>query len=101
MRRAVLLLLALVLGLCAPLLAAAQQDPKVLDRINNQIVQSTAPGSPWPWWAHRPTPILQYTFVAAGVSNRTWDVTMPTTPGSYEFGLLFINTYTVAARSPW
>jgi hypothetical protein len=43
---------------------------------------------------------LQYTFVAAGVSNRTWDVIMPTTPGSYEFRLLFINTYTVAARSP-
>jgi hypothetical protein len=31
---------------------------------------------------------------------RTWDVIMPTTPGSYEFRLLFINTYTVAARSP-
>ena len=43
---------------------------------------------------------LQYTFVAAGVSNRTWDVIMPTAPGSYEFRLLFINTYTVAARSP-
>jgi trimeric autotransporter adhesin len=43
---------------------------------------------------------LQYTFVAAGVSNRTWDVIMPTSPGSYEFRLLFINTYTVAARSP-
>ena len=43
---------------------------------------------------------LQYTFVAAGVSNRTWDVIMPTTAGSYEFRLLFINTYTVAARSP-
>jgi hypothetical protein len=25
---------------------------------------------------------------------------MPTTPGSYEFRLLFINTYTVPARSP-
>jgi hypothetical protein len=37
MRRAVLLLLALVLGLCAPLPAAAQQDPVVLDRINAQI----------------------------------------------------------------
>jgi hypothetical protein len=43
---------------------------------------------------------LQYTFVAAGVSNRTWDVIMPTAPGSYEFRLLCINTYTVAARSP-
>ena len=38
--------------------------------------------------------------MAAGVSNRTWDVIMPTAPGCYEFRLLFINTYTVAARSP-
>jgi hypothetical protein len=38
--------------------------------------------------------------VAAGVSNRTWDVIMPTAPGCYEFRLLFMNTYTVAARSP-
>jgi hypothetical protein len=37
MRRAVLFLLVLVLGLCAPLPAAAQQDPVVLDRINAQI----------------------------------------------------------------
>ncbi len=37
MRRAVLLLLALGLGLCAPLPAAAQQDPAVLDRINARI----------------------------------------------------------------
>ena len=34
MRRAVLLLLALAFGLCAPLPAAAQQDPAVLDSIN-------------------------------------------------------------------
>ena len=37
MRRAVLLLLALAFGLCAPLPAAAQQDPAVLDRINARI----------------------------------------------------------------
>jgi hypothetical protein len=43
---------------------------------------------------------LQYTFVTVGLSNRTWDVIIPPTPGSYEFRLLFINTYTVAARSP-
>jgi len=37
MRRAVVVLLALALGLCAPLPAAAQQDPTVLDRINARI----------------------------------------------------------------
>ena len=34
------------------------------------------------------------------MTNRTWDVIMPTAPGSDEFRLLFINTYTVAARRP-
>jgi len=99
MRRAVLLLLALAFGLCAPLPAAAQQDPAVLDSINARIqsegrarviVELRLPAG-----AHVPE-----TFVAAGVSNRTWDVIMPTAPGCYEFRLLFINTYTVAARSP-
>jgi hypothetical protein len=98
MRRAVLLLLALAFGLCAPLPAAAQQDPAVLDSINADteegrarvIVELRLPAG-----AHVPE-----TFVAAGVSNRTWDVIMPTAPGCYEFRLLFMNTYTVAARSP-
>ena len=93
MRRAVLLLLALAFGLCAPLPAAAQQDPAVLDSINARI-QSEG----------RARVTDQYLppghVVAAGVSHRTWDVIMPTAPGSYEFRLLFINTYTVAARSP-
>jgi hypothetical protein len=43
---------------------------------------------------------LQYTFVAAGVTSRTWDVTMPTTVGNYEFRLYLLNTYSVLARSP-
>jgi hypothetical protein len=97
MRRAVLLLLALALGLCAPLPAAAQQDPAVLDRINARIQSE---GRARVTDQHLPPVHVQYTFVAAGVSNRTWDVIMPTVPGSYEFRLLFINTYTVAARSP-
>jgi hypothetical protein len=42
---------------------------------------------------------LQYTFVAAGVTSRTWDVTMPTTVGNYEFRLYLLNTYSVLARS--
>ena len=42
---------------------------------------------------------LQYTFVTAGVTNRTWDVTMPTALGNYEFRVYLLNTYTVIARS--
>ncbi len=43
MRRAVVVLLALALGLCAPLPAAAQQDPAVLDRINARIQSEGRP----------------------------------------------------------
>ena len=45
MRRAVLLLLALGLALCAPLPAAAQQDPAVLDSINARIQRKGEPVS--------------------------------------------------------
>ena len=43
---------------------------------------------------------LQYTFVGNGVTNRTWTVTMPTTPGTYEFRLFLNNGYTRVATSP-
>ncbi|MGE3510800.1 MAG: IPT/TIG domain-containing protein, partial [Vicinamibacterales bacterium] len=46
------------------------------------------------------TTYLQWTYVGAGVSNRSWTVTMPTTPGQYEFRLLLSNSYTRAATSP-
>jgi len=59
MRRAVLLLLALGLGLCAPLPAAAQQDPAVLDRINARIQSEGRARAPTNTY-------LQYTFVAGG-----------------------------------
>lgn len=46
------------------------------------------------------TSFVQYTYVGAGVTNRTWTVTMPTTPGNYEFRLFLNNSYTRAATSP-
>ncbi len=45
-----------------------------------------------------PTSYITYTYVGAGVTNRNWTVTMPQTPGSYEFRLL-VNGYTQAAVS--
>lgn len=42
---------------------------------------------------------VQYTYVGAGVTTRTWAVT-PTTAGIYEFRLFLNNTYTRAATSP-
>jgi subtilisin family serine protease len=45
------------------------------------------------------TSYLQWTYVGSGVTTRTWTVTMPTTPGTYEFRL-FLNSHTRAATSP-
>ena len=44
--------------------------------------------------------VLQWTYVGAGVTSRTWTVTMPATPGSYEFRLLLNGGPTRAATSP-
>jgi len=46
------------------------------------------------------TSYLQWTYVGAGVSTRTWTVTMPATPGAYEFRLFLNNGFTRAATSP-
>jgi hypothetical protein len=46
------------------------------------------------------TSYVQYVYVGAGVTTRTWTVTMPTTPDTYEFRLFLNNGYTRAATSP-
>ena len=46
------------------------------------------------------TSYVTFTYVGAGVTTRTWTVTMPSTPGPYEFRLFFNNSYTRAATSP-
>src|SRR5207249_2367602 len=46
------------------------------------------------------TTYLQWTWVGGGVTTRTWTVTMPTSPGTYEFRLFLNNSFTVTARSP-
>jgi subtilisin family serine protease len=46
------------------------------------------------------TSYISYTYVGNGVKNRTWTVTMPTTPGSYEFRYFVGGGYTRAATSP-
>jgi hypothetical protein len=45
------------------------------------------------------TSYIQWVYVGT-VASRTWTVTMPTTPGTYEFRLFLNNTYTRAATSP-
>jgi hypothetical protein len=46
------------------------------------------------------TAYLQYTYVGNAVTTRTWTVTAPSTPGTYEFRLFLNNSYTRAATSP-
>ena len=46
------------------------------------------------------TSFLQYVYVGAGITTRTWTVTVPTTPGTYEFRLFLNNGYTRVATSP-
>jgi subtilisin len=46
------------------------------------------------------TSYVQWTYVGAGVTTRTWTVTMPGTGGTYEFRLFLNGGYTRAATSP-
>ena len=46
------------------------------------------------------TSYLQWTYVGAGVTTRTWTVTAPSTAGTYEFRLFLNNGYTRVATSP-
>jgi hypothetical protein len=46
------------------------------------------------------TGYLQWIYVGAGVTNRTWTVVAPSTPGNYEFRLYLNNSYSRVATSP-
>jgi subtilisin family serine protease len=46
------------------------------------------------------TAYLKWTYVGAGITERTWTVTMPTTAGPYEFRLFRDNGYVRVATSP-
>ncbi len=62
-------------------------------------------GGPYDWLALASTTsgntsYVTFTYVGGGVTTRTWTVTMPATPGAYEFRLFLNNGYTRAATSP-
>jgi hypothetical protein len=69
------------------------------------VTLTNGAGGTWDWMALAATSApngsyLQFTYVGAGVSTRTWTVNMPLTAGTYEFRL-FLNGGTVrAATSP-
>jgi subtilisin len=62
-------------------------------------------GGTWDWLAlsavgSPDSSYLKWTYVGAGVTTRTWTVTMPTTPGPYQFRLYLNNGNTSVATSP-
>ena len=66
---------------------------------------TNSPGGASDWLAFAATTAantsyLQYVYVGSGVTTRTWTVTTPSTPGTYEFRLFLNNGYTRAATSP-
>ncbi len=68
------------------------------------VTLTNAPGGATDWLAFAAveapdTTYLQYTYVGAGLNSRTWAVTMPSTPGDYEFRLFLDNGYQRAATS--
>jgi hypothetical protein len=46
------------------------------------------------------TSYVAYTYIGSGVTTRTWTITAPSTPGTYEFRLFLNNGYSRAATSP-
>jgi hypothetical protein len=46
------------------------------------------------------TSYLKFLYIGGGTTTRTWTVTAPTTPGTYEFRLFLNNSYVRSATSP-
>jgi len=70
------------------------------------VTLSGAPGGATDWLALVPvgaptTSYVAYTYVGAGITDRTWTVNMPRKKRDYEFRLMLNNSYTnIAAVSP-
>jgi hypothetical protein len=69
------------------------------------VTLTNGPGGATDWLALAPssapnTSNLQWIYVGAGVTTRTWTVTLPMTGGPFEFRLFLNNGYTRSATSP-
>jgi hypothetical protein len=88
--------------------AAASLTPSTTTATPGEAVTVTlanSPGGASDWLALAPVgspsdSYIAYTYVGAGVTDRTWTVDMPLTPGAYEFRLFLNNGYTQAGVSP-
>jgi Ca-activated chloride channel family protein len=68
------------------------------------VTLANSPGGSTDWLAFAAvgsgaTSYVSYAYVGAGTKNRTWTVTAPQTPGTYEFRLFLNNGYVQAAVS--
>ena len=75
----------------------ARGTPVTVTLTNGTVAHTTG----WRWRrpGRRIGLYLDYTYVGENVTTKTWTVTMPSTPGTYEFRL-FYNGYTRASTSP-
>jgi len=69
------------------------------------VTLSNGLGGEFDWLALAPstapnTVFLNWTYVGRNVTTRTWTVTMPTTPGTYDVRLFLDNGFVRAATSP-
>jgi len=69
------------------------------------VTLTAGPGGATDWLAFAPTSApnasyVQWTYVGAGVTTRTWTIAAPATAGTYEFRLFLNDGLTRAATSP-
>ena len=69
------------------------------------VTLSGGPGNSYDWLAlagvgDPDTTYLQWAYVSAGATAATWTVTMPATPGDYEFRLFENGGFMRIATSP-
>ena len=87
----------------APILSVSATTVTAGTSITVTLTNGLGGGSDWLAFAASSASnasFLQYTYVGAGVTTRTWTVTAPATTGTYEFRLFLNNSYTRAATSP-
>jgi hypothetical protein len=69
------------------------------------VTLSNGVGGFYDWLSFAPvsagnTSYLTFVYIGGGTTTRTWTVTAPSTPGTYEFRLFLNNSYTRTATSP-
>jgi len=87
----------------APVLTVSQTSVIGGASVTVTLTNGAGGSADWISFADATTPntsYLQYVFVGAGVTTRTWTVTTPPSGGTFEFRLFLNNTFTRAATSP-